>query len=68
MYDFDIFTEVLLFSLLFLDRLTENYITREGVESLIQALQVNTHVKSVWCVNGAFRSPVLLFLLSKIVL
>lgn len=31
-------------------RLTENCINREGVECLIEALQNNTLVKSIWCV------------------
>lgn len=32
-------------------RLTENCITRMGVESLIEALEHNAHVKSIWYVR-----------------
>lgn len=38
-------------------RLTENCINREGVECLIQALQNNTLVKSIWCVTMSEETP-----------
>lgn len=39
-----------LYPLISCKRLTENCITRTGVECLIQALEHNTHVKSIWYV------------------
>lgn len=38
-------------------RLTENCINREGVECLIQALENNTLVKSIWYVTMSEETP-----------
>lgn len=50
-------------TLISLKRLTENCITRTGVECLIQALEHNTHMKSIWYV----QITQMLFFLSDVV-